>query len=179
MFVNGLHGREVSITDSLGKSSCRSITWQYIGKNSGNDRIYVVTGDSGNGLTHGVIAGRLIADEIQGIENPWASLYDPKRKSTVASKLPSVLKHDMQINTQYKRFVQSDITDVEELSLRQGGVLNPTAKTPQAAYKDENGKIHRMSALCSHMKGVGCWNNDESLGIVLYMAAGSVRTVGR
>jgi glycine/D-amino acid oxidase-like deaminating enzyme/nitrite reductase/ring-hydroxylating ferredoxin subunit len=133
----------------------------YIGKNSGNDRIYVVTGDSGNGLTHGVIAGRLIADEIQGIENPWASLYDPKRKSTIASKLPSILKHDVQINTQYKRFLQSDITDVEDLGVGQGGVLNPTAATPQAVYKDENGKIHRMSALCPHMKGVVCWNNDE------------------
>ncbi|KAL5001386.1 hypothetical protein BDV10DRAFT_160565 [Aspergillus recurvatus] len=30
---------------------------------------YMVTGDSGNGLTHGVLAGRLIADEIEGQEN--------------------------------------------------------------------------------------------------------------
>ncbi|KIW17903.1 hypothetical protein PV08_05098 [Exophiala spinifera] len=133
----------------------------YIGKNSGNDRIYVVTGDSGNGLTHGVIAGRLIADEIQGIENPWASLYDPKRKSTTASKLPSMVKHDLQINTQYKRLVQADITDIEELGLGQGGVLNPIGQSPQAVYKDENGKITRMSAFCPHMKGVVCWNADE------------------
>ncbi len=133
----------------------------YIGKNSGNDRIYVVTGDSGNGLTHGVIAGQVIADQIQGIDNPWKSLYDPKRKSTVASKLPSMIEHDIQINTQYKRFLRSDIKDVEDLGLGQGGVLNPTMSTPQAVYRDENGKIHRMSALCPHLKGVVCWNDDE------------------
>ncbi|KAK5047833.1 hypothetical protein LTR84_006498 [Exophiala bonariae] len=133
----------------------------FIGKNSGNDRVYIVTGDSGNGLTHGVLAGRLIADEIQGIENPWARFYDPKRKATLLKKMPSIIQHDVQINAQYKRFLQSDITDVEDLGKGQGGVLNPTGGKPQAVYKDENGKVHRMSALCPHLKGVVCWNNDE------------------
>jgi glycine/D-amino acid oxidase-like deaminating enzyme/nitrite reductase/ring-hydroxylating ferredoxin subunit len=133
----------------------------YIGKNPGNSRTFVVTGDSGNGLTHGVLAGRLIADEIQGIDNPWANLYNPKRKATVAAKLPSMIQHDVQINTQYKRFLTADIQDIEDLANGEGGVLNPTGKKPQAVYKDENGKIHRMSALCPHLKGVVCWNNDE------------------
>ena len=31
----------------------------YIGRNSAMQRVHVVTGDSGNGLTHGVLAGRL------------------------------------------------------------------------------------------------------------------------
>ncbi|OCT51909.1 gamma-glutamylputrescine oxidoreductase [Cladophialophora carrionii] len=133
----------------------------FIGKNSGNNRIYVITGDSGNGLTHGVLAGRLITDQIQGIDNPWSKAYDPKRKSSILSKLPSMVEHDVQINTQYKRLAHSDIKDVEDLGLDQGGVLNPTAKGPQAVYKDKNGQIHRMSALCPHLHGVVCWNNDE------------------
>lgn len=37
----------------------------YIGRNQGNERVYIVTGDSGNGLTHGVLAGNLIADLIE------------------------------------------------------------------------------------------------------------------
>ena len=133
----------------------------FIGKNSGNDRIYVVTGDSGNGLTHGVLAGRLIADQIQGIDNPWSKAYDPKRKTTILKKLPSMIGHDLQINAQYKRFAQSDIKDVEDLGLDQGGVINPTAKGPEAVYKDKDGKVHRMSALCPHLHGVVCWNSDE------------------
>ncbi|KAE8394873.1 hypothetical protein BDV23DRAFT_179260 [Aspergillus alliaceus] len=39
----------------------------FIGKNQGMSHIYVVTGDSGNGLTHGILAGKLIADEIDGV----------------------------------------------------------------------------------------------------------------
>lgn len=97
---------------------------QFIGKNQGNDHIYIITGDSGDGLTHGVLAGRLIADEIDGIKNPWADVYSPKRIASMVKSLPSMIAHDVQINAQYKRFLQSDITDIEDLGRGMGGVLN-------------------------------------------------------
>lgn len=135
----------------------------FIGRNSGSNRVYVVTGDYGNGLTHGTLAGKLISDMILGIENPWEKLYDPRRRgTTIAKSLPAMISHDVQANMQYKRFAQTDITDVEDLGLEQGGVLNTkTSDKPLAVYRDGEGKIHRMSALCPHMKGVLCWNNSE------------------
>jgi glycine/D-amino acid oxidase-like deaminating enzyme len=51
----------------------------YIGRNPGDDNIYVVTGDAGNGLTYGAIAGNLIPDLINGHENPWEKIYSPSR----------------------------------------------------------------------------------------------------
>src|SRR5690606_37118878 len=42
----------------------------FIGKNPGDENVYVVTGDSGNGMTHGTLAGRLLTDLITGRENP-------------------------------------------------------------------------------------------------------------
>ena len=132
-----------------------------IGKNPGCDQIYIVTGDSGNGLTHGVLAGRLIADEITGAENEWASVYNPKRVGTFLKKAPQMLAHDLQINAQYRRFLQSDIHDIEDLKPGQGGVLNPTLGKPIACYKDENGKVTKVSAICPHLKGVVCWNSAE------------------
>ncbi|TDZ46106.1 putative Rieske 2Fe-2S iron-sulfur protein YhfW [Colletotrichum trifolii] len=133
----------------------------FIGLNQARKRTYVVTGDSGNGLTHGVIAGRLIADEIDGQKNSWADLYSPKRKLSIAASAVTMLTHDIQINSQYKRFLQSDITDIEDLVPGTGGVLNPKASKPIAVYKDENGKVSKVSALCPHMKGVVCWNGVE------------------
>ncbi|KAF2867593.1 FAD dependent oxidoreductase [Massariosphaeria phaeospora] len=133
----------------------------FIGKNQGKKHTYIVTGDSGNGLTHGVIAGKLIADEITETPNPWSSLYDPKRLTSIVKSLPSLVSHDLQINAQYKRLTQTDITDIEDLVPGDGGVLNPTTSKPIAAYKDENGKVHKFSALCPHMKGVVCWNSLE------------------
>jgi glycine/D-amino acid oxidase-like deaminating enzyme/nitrite reductase/ring-hydroxylating ferredoxin subunit len=134
----------------------------FIGKNQGSNRVYIVTGDSGDGLTHGVLAGKLIADEIQGTANPWAELYNPSRMLSIAKSLPSMLAHDIQINMQYKRFLQSDIQDIEDLVPGTGGVLNrKILSTPTAVYKDDSGVVHQFSALCPHMKGVVCWNGTE------------------
>jgi glycine/D-amino acid oxidase-like deaminating enzyme/nitrite reductase/ring-hydroxylating ferredoxin subunit len=133
----------------------------FIGKNQGKKHTYIITGDSGNGLTHGVIAGRLIADEITGEKNPWASLYNPSRLASIVKSLPSLISHDVQINAQYKRFLQSDIKDIEDLAPGDGGVLNPTGSKPLAVYKDDGGQVHKFSALCPHLKGVVCWNSAE------------------
>lgn len=79
-------------------------------------------------MTLGVLAGKLIADKIQGIDNVRSKLYNPKRLPPVSS-LPSMLTHDVQINMQYKRFLQSDIPDIESLGLGTGGVLNPKTRS--------------------------------------------------
>lgn len=133
----------------------------FIGKNQGKKHIYIVTGDSGNGLTHGVLAGKLIADSITEQSNPWVSLYDPKRLASIAKSLPSMVSHDVQINAQYKRFAQTDITDIEDLIPGEGGVLNTNPTKPLAVYKDEGGQVHQFSAICPHLKGVVTWNHTE------------------
>jgi len=133
----------------------------FIGKNQGKKHTYIVTGDSGNGLTHGVLAGKLIADEITETPNPWTDLYNPKRLASIAKSLPSMVSHDVQINAQYKRFAQTDIQDIEDLITGEGGVLNTKTDKPLAVYKDDSGKVHKFSAVCPHMKGVVCWNRLE------------------
>lgn len=134
----------------------------FIGLDPGTKHTYICTGDSGNGLTHGVLAGRLIADLIAGQENVWATLYSPSRKASVAKQAKEMLTHDLQINSQYKRLLQSDITDIEDLAPGTGGVLNPKTSKPIAVYKTESGEVRQMSALCPHMKGVVCWNHAEA-----------------
>jgi len=99
----------------------------FVGKNQGCDKIFIVTGDSGDGLTNGVLAGRLITDEVEGVANPWAKVYSPKRVGSILKNLPSLVAHDLQINAQYKRLLQSDITDIEDLVPGSGGVLNPVS----------------------------------------------------
>jgi glycine/D-amino acid oxidase-like deaminating enzyme/nitrite reductase/ring-hydroxylating ferredoxin subunit len=133
----------------------------FVGKNQGNDKIFVITGDSGDGLTNGVMAGRLIADEVMGVENPWAQLYNPSRMMSIAKSLNTMIPHDVKINKYYKRFLQSDIQDIEDLAPGCGGVLNATGDKPIAVYKDETGNVTRRSAICPHMKGVVCWNKSE------------------
>ena len=169
------HGRfgqlEAWVRESFTKAGTVDYKWSgqifepvdfmaYIGLNQGQHHTYIVTGDSGNGLTHGVLAGKLIADEIQGIDNAWSKLYNPKRVPP-ASEVPTMLGHDIQINLQYKRFAQSDISDIEDLARGQGGVLNTAINGPTAVCKGEDGVVYEFSALCPHLKGVVCWNSAE------------------
>jgi len=44
-----------------------------------DDHTYVITGDSGNGLTNGTLGARIVTDLILGKENAWAKTFDAKR----------------------------------------------------------------------------------------------------
>ena len=132
-----------------------------IGLNQGTSHIYILTGDVGNGLVHYALGGKLIADLITKTPNSWSTVYSPKRLISMASSLPSMLSHALQINTQYKRFLQSDIADIEDLVPGSGGVLNSGTSKPVAVYKDGEGNVSSFSALCPHLQGVVCWNKTE------------------
>ena len=47
--------------------------------------VFIATGDSGHGMTHGMIAGMLLTDLILGRQNPWADLYNPSRLTCPAA----------------------------------------------------------------------------------------------
>jgi glycine/D-amino acid oxidase-like deaminating enzyme len=53
----------------------------FIGEDPDAPNVYVVTGDSGMGLTHGTIAGILLTERLAGRDHPWARLYDPARQT--------------------------------------------------------------------------------------------------
>ena len=75
------------IREGLGLSGTDPIDYAaFIGRNPLDaDNVYIATGDSGNGMTHGTIAGLLLTDLILGRENEWTTLYDPSRKTLRAA----------------------------------------------------------------------------------------------
>jgi glycine/D-amino acid oxidase-like deaminating enzyme len=60
----------------------------FIGRNPRDKRknVFIATGDSGNGMTHGTVAGIILTDLILGKKNEWARLYDPARKTRSGGK---------------------------------------------------------------------------------------------
>ncbi|MES2567803.1 MAG: FAD-dependent oxidoreductase [Bacteroidota bacterium] len=131
----------------------------FIGKNPGNDNIYIVTGDSGNGMTHGTLGGIIITDLIVGRDNPWATLYDPSR---ITLKTTGDYLHEtVNMAAQYVDWISSgDLKDAEKLVPGQGGVISSGLKKI-AVYKDLNNELHACSGVCPHLGGVLQWNNDE------------------
>jgi len=72
----------------------------FIGRNPlDNDNVYIATGDSGQGMTHGTIAGLLLTDLIQGRKNAWEDLYRPSRVSLKA--IPEYASENLNVAAQY------------------------------------------------------------------------------
>ena len=94
----------------------------FIGRNPGDKNIFVVTGDSGNGLTHGTIAGILLADLIAGRANEWESLYDPSRVSLKAA--PGLAKENLNVVAQYGDYATAgDVEDVRAIAPGTGALI--------------------------------------------------------
>jgi len=95
----------------------------FIGRNPGRaDHIYISTGDSGNGITHGALAGILITDLIMGRPNRWATLYDPSRKVTNVSAAREYVKENLNVAVQYGGFVKPG-DDVANIAPGSGGIV--------------------------------------------------------
>jgi glycine/D-amino acid oxidase-like deaminating enzyme/nitrite reductase/ring-hydroxylating ferredoxin subunit len=124
------------------------------------DNVYIVTGDSGNGLTHTTIAGMLITDLIQGKENPWKKIYRPSRLTL--RKSGPVFKMAMSAVLGFlKRTPKSkDLSALESVKNGEAKVL-PLLEEMYGVYRDQGGKLHIVSAVCTHMGCTVSWNADE------------------
>lgn len=123
----------------------------FVGRHPDDSHIWLVTGDSGQGITNGAVAGLLIPTLMETGDHAWRRLYDPARVSLKAAG----------------DFLAENVTAVKSMAERLGGPLLPSEEAlgagegglvksgfaPIAAYRDETGQLQRLSASCSHM---GC-----------------------
>lgn len=129
----------------------------YIGRD--REGVYLATGDSGMGMTHGTIAGMLLTDLILGRENRWESLYDPDRKSLRAAG--AFAKENLNVVAQFADHLSGgDVSSMEEIGLGAGAVMRDGMKKI-AVYRDRDGTVHARSAVCPHMGCVVAWNSAE------------------
>lgn len=131
----------------------------FIGRNPGNKEVYIITGDSGNGMTHGTLGGLLVADLIAGKENAWAELYDPSR---MMWRTPvDFASESLSMVAQYTDWLsKSELDTIFQLSANEGAVMQSGVKK-YAVYRDESSKFHAFSAVCPHLGCILKWNQDE------------------
>jgi glycine/D-amino acid oxidase-like deaminating enzyme/nitrite reductase/ring-hydroxylating ferredoxin subunit len=142
-------GQVLEPVDSLG----------FMGKNPGDDNIYIITGDSGNGMTHTTIGALIITDLINGVKNKWADLYDPARITFRTAG--DFLSEAGNMAAQYRDWVlPSDIKDADSLHPGEGGIITSGLRK-LAVYRDDAGKLQAFSAVCPHLGCIVRWNKDE------------------
>ncbi|MGA9998135.1 MAG: FAD-dependent oxidoreductase [Pyrinomonadaceae bacterium] len=132
----------------------------FIGRNPLDEpNVFIATGDSGNGMTHGTIAGILITDLIMGRENEWATLYEPTRKTLRA--LPEFARENINVAEQFTDWVTpGEVDSADEIAPGDGAIVR-RGLTKVAVYKDESGTAHERSAVCRHLGCIVAWNSLE------------------
>jgi Rieske Fe-S protein len=133
----------------------------FIGKNpDGAEHVWLATGDSGMGMTHGTIAGMLIADLILRRQNPWIELYDPGRVRTGAAV--EWVKENLNVALQYTHWLtKGDVASIDQITPNNGAVIVESGRKI-AVYRDERGTVHRRSAVCPHLGCIVAWNPAAS-----------------
>jgi Rieske Fe-S protein len=132
----------------------------FIGRNPLDEpNVFIATGDSGQGMTHGTIAGMLLTDLIMGRPNPWTELYDPSRINIRA--IGKVAQENLNAAAQYGAWVTGgDVDSVDLIPRDSGGILRRGLRK-MAVYKDAGGVVHERSAVCPHMGCIVHWNGGE------------------
>jgi glycine/D-amino acid oxidase-like deaminating enzyme/nitrite reductase/ring-hydroxylating ferredoxin subunit len=131
----------------------------HIGRNPGDERIFVITGDSGEGITSAVAGAMIVSQQILDGESPWADAYEPSRKVLGAVAEFASENADMVTNLT-QRLTGGDVDDAEAIEPCCGALLRERGKKI-AAYRDDNGALHAVSAICTHMGCVVQFNSFE------------------
>ena len=135
----------------------------YIGHNPVDHKnVYIITGDSGQGMTHGTLGAMLLRDLILHHPNPWQELYDPGRVTLKPESLKEFALDNASVVADYTDLLTSgDVASVDEIKPGTGAVLRH-GLTKVATYKDPQGQVHECSAICPHLGCVVHWNDLET-----------------
>lgn len=132
----------------------------YIGESS-DDNIYFATGFSTDGLTYGVLSAMIFNDLLSGRENEWAKLYKASRFTPVKSA-KNYIKENINVAKQYIKDIpgKAEAEEFSEVKTGEGKVVE-IDNEKWAVYRDEKGKVHCHSAVCTHMECIVDWNDAE------------------
>lgn len=132
----------------------------FIGRNPlDDDNVFIATGDSGQGMTHGTIAGMLLTDLLQGRKNRWQDLYCPSRITLRA--MGEYAGENINVASQFTNYLTpGEIKSEDELKPGDGAIMRDSL-SKLAVFRDEGGAVHKLSAVCPHLGCVVAWNSTE------------------
>jgi glycine/D-amino acid oxidase-like deaminating enzyme/nitrite reductase/ring-hydroxylating ferredoxin subunit len=130
----------------------------FIGRVPGKRNLYVSTGDSGNGMTYGTIAGIVLSDILMGRHDEWAELYEPSRKTLRA--LGEFVRENANTAKQYADWLRPCVHSADAIPAGSGALVRHGPRL-LAVYRDPAGTVHERSAMCPHLGGVVAWNEAE------------------
>ncbi|MBA4064344.1 MAG: FAD-dependent oxidoreductase [Isosphaera sp.] len=121
--------------------------------------VFVITGDSGMGMTHGTLGGRLVANLVRGEADPLADVYTPSR--VMPGALLTFLKENLNVAARYTDWLRGgDVSSADDIPPGQGAVVR-RGLSKVAVYRRDDGTVCERSARCPHLRAVVRWNPGE------------------
>lgn len=122
-----------------------------------SDRILMATGFAKWGMAAGVAAGRALADRITGAPPAWARAFDPGRFDVRA--LRGLAEHNTRAGVHFMRD-RLRRGSAPELAPGEGAIV--ADGLGQAAIAcGQDGRLHSVSARCTHLGCIVAWNGAE------------------
>lgn len=121
---------------------------------------YIATGFSGNGMTFGTLAAMMFGDALASRRNPWQELFDVNRK--VLSGTWDYLKENKDFPYYFvkDRLAKARAQSTGSIKPGEGQVVEIDGNRV-AAYRDDEGKLTKKSAVCTHLGCLVHWNEAE------------------
>ncbi len=134
----------------------------FIGWSDGDrDEAYLVaTGFAAWGFTNGAVAGLLFADLIAGRDNPWAELFDANRIKPVAGGAEFAKQNLKVAKELVTGHFSGKAKSFDEIERGHAGIVS-LDEGEVAAFRDEDGRVHAVSAVCTHMGCILGWNHTD------------------
>jgi glycine/D-amino acid oxidase-like deaminating enzyme/nitrite reductase/ring-hydroxylating ferredoxin subunit len=120
----------------------------------------VATGFAAWGISNGTAAANIIADLATGKENKWTSMFDAARIKPVAGAGEFVKENAEVAAHLVSGYLSRKPKSYDELAPGDAAILKIDGENI-AAYRDEQGKLHAVSAVCTHMGCILGWNATD------------------
>ena len=132
-----------------------------IGQAFTSPRVFVATGYSGTGMVFGTVGGMLMADLVLEREPEWAGIYRTTRLKPLAGG-PHIAKMNLEAATDFvkDRLTAHRIDGISEIPVGEGQVVRLGGEKV-ALYREEGGKVHAVSPVCTHAGCLVHWNASE------------------
>jgi len=124
-----------------------------------SERVLTATGLRKWGIAMGTSAAAILADLIARRENPWADTFTPMRAHPKAGAA-SFAKENANVATRFFADRIKNRDSADDLSPGRGAVIG-AGLGQRAVYRDDAGRLHSLSARCTHLGCIVGWNGAE------------------
>lgn len=102
----------------------------------------------------------ILADLATGKENPWLDMFDATRVKPLAGGTQFVKENVKVAGHLVGGYLSRKLKSFDELEPGHAAIMKIDGSNV-AAFRDEQGQVHAVSAVCSHMGCIVGWNEVD------------------